>query len=209
MIEINLIPVNQRKKDSGASQALVFLDLPKEFVLGCSSLFIFVLIAIHLVLLGIWFTKSARLKIAETQWQNMSTDKKSLDLISKNIKESKAKIVMINDNVTKKSLMWSQKLNILSDSMPKGVWFRKISYSNNSLTIEGNAYSKAHDEIATIGNFVSNLKKDTVFIKDFESLELNTITRVKKNETEIADFSITAKGKEIFSSTPANKKAKK
>ncbi len=192
MIEINLIPANLRKKDKRGSEALAFMNLPKEFVLGCLTLFILILFIMHASLLGLWLSKSARHNLSQSQWNQMAGDKMTIDTIDKQLKDLKAKIALISKNTSKNSIIWSQKLNIISDSVPKGVWLRKISWTKNDLLIEGNAYLPSQ-EIAIVGNFVSSLKKDKEFMKDFKSLELNSISRIKKGATEVADFSISAK----------------
>jgi hypothetical protein len=53
--------------------------------------------------------------------------------------------------------------------------------------------SKNHDEITNVGNFVFALKKDEVFMKDFSSLEVNSIQRGKRNAIEVTDFTVMAK----------------
>jgi hypothetical protein len=45
-------------------------------------------------------------------------------------------------------------------------------------------------------------------MKDFSSLELNSITRIKKGETELADFSMTAKTKEAMNMEASKAKTK-
>lgn len=195
MIEINLIPINLRKKENRGSEAFAFINLPREFIFGCGSIFVLVIILIHFILFGLWCAKSTQYAFTQAQWQKMAPDKNAIDAINQEFKDLKAKMTLITDSALKKNIVWSQKLNILSDALPKGVWFKKIAWNESTLIIEGQAYSKFHDEIAIIGNFVSNLKKDINFMKDFSSIELNSISRIKKGVTEVAVFTITVKVK--------------
>jgi len=73
------------------------------------------------------------------------------------------------------------------------LWLRKMVLDKSSLTMEGSAVSKNHDEITNVGNFVSALKKNEAFMKDFSSLEVNSIQRGKRNSIEVADFTVMAK----------------
>ena len=195
MIEINLVPVNLRKRAGSAGNLLSVIDLPRGIVVGVGGLFVFILISIHLLLIGIWGVKFSKHHELESTWQKMSPDKQNLDSINSELKDIKAKTTTITDLTSKKSIRWSEKFNILSNVMPKGVWLRRIFWNNNVLTIEGNAVSKLDDEISLVGSFVANLKKEENFAKDFNSLELNSVTRSKKGSTDVADFTIIAKVK--------------
>lgn len=195
MIEINLVPVNLRKKESQGAGLIRSIDLPKEIFFGLGSLLILLLIVVHVILLVVYLGKFSQSMMYKATWQQMQPEKKHVDDINQNMTDLRKKLATISDLTTKKAMLWSQKLNILSDSLPKGIWLNKISWTNNALTIEGNAYSKLHDEITIVGNFVSNLKRDANFSKDFLSIELNSVNRIKKGATEIAEFKITAKAR--------------
>lgn len=195
MIEINLIPINLRKKDSRNFGIFSILNIPKEFIVGCGGVFVLIIVLIHITLIVLWGFKSTEFAITQAQWQQMSVDRKTVEGINKELKDVKATNTLITGTVSKKVILWSQKLNILSDNLPKGVWFKKIVWNETALVVEGRAYSKSHDEMMTVGNFVSNLKKDTNFMKDFSSIELNSISRVKQGLVEVAIFTITVKVK--------------
>ena len=195
MIEINLVSDNLRKKENRGTGFLKSIDLPKEVIFGLGSLFVVLLVFIHLLLLGIYGFKLSKQFVYKATWQKMLPDKNNIDSIGQEVKDMRNKMATIADITSKKSTLWSQKLNVLSDVMPKGVWIRRIAWDNVALTVEGSAYSKFHDEITTVGNYVSNIKKDDNFTKDFSSIELNSVTRSKKGPTEVVDFKITAKAK--------------
>ena len=195
MIGINLVPPHLRKKSGKGLEVLASIDLPKEILLGAGSLFLLILILIHAVLLGLWTVKFVHQMAYRMVWQGMLPDKNNIDSISQQIKDLKSKMSIITDITSPKTTLWSQKLNIISDAIPKGVWLNKINWSNNTLIIEGSTVSRSNDEISLVGNFVSNLKKSDDFVKDFSSVELNSVNRAKKGMSEVADFIITAKVK--------------
>ncbi len=193
MIEINLVPSNLRKKENRGTEALTTIGLPKEVLFGMGGVFIAILILIHLVLFGMWGGKLVQYMMYKIAWQKMLPAKKNIDSINEERKELRDKMATITDITSKNAILWSQKLNILSDSIPKGIWLTKITWNNTVLTITGSAVSKFHDEIAIVGNLISNLKKEINFTKDFSSIELKSVTRSKKGMTEVADFIITAR----------------
>ena len=49
---------------------------------------------------------------------------------------------MISDMTTDKSVLWAPKFNAISDSLPRGVWIRKMTLDKLGLTIEGSVVSK-------------------------------------------------------------------
>ena len=123
----------------------------------------------------------------------MLPDKKNIDAIGNEAKDLKNKMATITDMTVKRSLSWSMKLNAISDALPKGVWFKRITLQDTTLVLEGSAVSKQKNEIAVVGNFVNTLKKNESFMKDFASLEVNSIQRGKQHNVDIVDFTIAAK----------------
>ena len=195
MIDINLIPPQLRKKENRGIGILSSIDLPKQTLLGAGGIFAALLILIHVLLAGMWVIKATRHVVYKTVWQQMSPDKTTVDSINQEFKDLKSKMSTIADIASKKAFFWSQKLNILSDTIPKGVWIKRISWNNTVLTIEGSSVSRLHDEISLAGDCVANLKKQEAFAKDFSVVELGSVTRGKKGVTEMVDFTITAKTK--------------
>ena len=100
---------------------------------------------------------------------------------------------MISDMTTKKSLLWAPKFNAISDSLPRGLWIRKMTLDKVGLTMEGSVVSKTQNEINNVGMFLSALKQNDDFMKDFSSLEDNSIQGGKNNSVEVTDFSVMAK----------------
>ena len=87
-------------------------------------------------------------------------------------------------------IFWSQKLNEISDSLPRGVWLNKIILSGETLLIQGSAVSKDTTEMVHVHNFTSNLKNLKNFRSYFNDIELELIKTRKVNVTQIADFTI-------------------
>jgi len=191
MININLIPPGLRKNSAGLSAASI--NIPQEILLGVVGGVVFLILTVHLILGAVWLTAAGHLSFDKLQWQKVLSDKSQLDDIYNKSRELRKKISDISDMTVKKIVVWSPKLNVISDVLPRGMWLRKMVLDKGSLTIEGSVVSKNHDEITNVGNFVSALKKNAAFMKDFSSLEVNSIQRGNRSSMEVADFIITAK----------------
>ena len=90
-------------------------------------------------------------------------------------------------------VLWSPKLNEISNQIPRGVWVSKIALNPEMFFIEGSAISKYQDELINVHRFTSNLKKQQLFMGDLTDLELGSIQRRTENRIDIADFLITTK----------------
>ena len=195
MIKINLVTDSLKKQEHPGLGLMDQIELPKEVLLGVGSIFIAGLLLVHAVLAGAWITAESRHISYQISWQKMLPDKSKIDSISQEFKDLQFKISTIDDFAVKKSMMSSRNLNVLSDLMPKGLWLKKIIWDDKAFVIEGSGFSKFNDEITIINDFVSKLNKDEGFIKDFSSIELNSVMRNKKGVLEVVDFKITAKGR--------------
>lgn len=191
MIDINLIPVSQRKKGKGLLGAQ--LNLPREIILGVGAAAICLILAIHVLLIGIWFVKGMGLASLENQWKGVEPDKKAIDAISDEVKSINKKIRATKDFVKTRSSSWAHKLNVLSDVLPKGVWINKLIIDEKALIIQGVAVSKNGNEMTVTGQLNIALKKEPIFAQDFSNIEVNAINKTKYNNTDVSQFTLTAK----------------
>ena len=194
MIDINLIPAALRKNDKGNANSLT-INIPHNVLLGVGSGLILLVVTVNLFLGLVWLIGFGRLSACNAEWQKLAADKTVLDAIYKESGDLKNKIKMISDMTTKKSVLWAPKFNAISDALPRGLWIRRMTLDKTSLTMEGSVVSKNRNEINNVGLFLSALKQNNGFIKDFSSLEVNSIQRGKSNSVEVTDFTVMAKVK--------------
>jgi Tfp pilus assembly protein PilN len=193
MIDINLIAPHLRKKEK--SRLLGKMNIPLEFIIGCGGGLLVLLGVIHVLLLFINIGKLAQHKALQKQWETMRPGKENVDSVVSEMRLFQGKYQAIEDISGKSSLSWAQKLNILSNSLPRGVWLKKIALNEKMLFIEGSAISKETTEIISIHHLTSNLKGEGAFLEHFTDLELGSIQRRKIKNVEIADFVLTMKVK--------------
>ena len=194
MININLTPPHLRKKKE-KGKLLGKVNIPLEIIIGSGGGLLVLLGVIHVFLLFINIGKLAQHKSLQSQWETISPGKENVDSVVNEMREFQGKYKAIEEISGQSSLSWSQKLNILSNSLPRGIWLRKISLNDEMFFIEGSAISKETTEIISIHRLTSNLKANNDFAQHFTDLELGSIQRRKIKTVEIADFVITMKVK--------------
>lgn len=193
MININLIPPHLRKKEK--NRLLGKVNIPLDVIIGCGGGLLVLLGIVHVLLLFVNIGKLAQHKALQKQWETMRPGKENVDSVVNEMRVFQNKYKAIEEITGKSGLSWARKLNILSDSLPRGVWLKKIALNEKMLFIEGSAISKETTEIISIHHLTSNLKEDGNFMKHFTDLELGSIQRRKIKNVEIADFVITTKVK--------------
>jgi Tfp pilus assembly protein PilN len=191
MIEINLIPAQYKKKKS--TGLLGGSRIPPEVVVGSAGGLLILLVIFHIALLFINVSKLAQQKSLNKKWEEMQPQKIAVDIILNQLRELQANIKTINEATKKDGLEWAEKLNIISDSLPKGVWLSKLSLKDDVLFIEGSAVSKQQREMINVHLFDSNLKSNKNFLEHFKDFEPGSIQRRKVQNMEMADFLITIK----------------
>ncbi len=195
MIEINLLPerLRKRKKHFGQMQAI---NLPIELIIGLIGGLICLLIVIHVILFTFTIGMKVKFSGLSRQWQELEPAKKKVDAIKEEIDSIEAKFGYINSLKANKNISWSKKLNVISDSMVRGMWLSRVYFGESVLRIEGSVVSKKSEEMINVGKFASNLKENKDFYSDIKDLELTFIQRRNIKSVEVADFLITAGVKE-------------
>ena len=192
MIDINLVPSDLRKARKG-KHFLGKINIPLEIIIGCGGGFLILLAMVHVGVLLINLGKVAHLKTLQYQWEAMSSDKKNVDSVVNEMRIFQGKFKALEDIARKGELSWAQKLNLLSNNIPRGMWFKKIVLSDKTLFIEGSTIAQGVNEIVSVSRLIAKLKDDAAFMENFTDLELGSIQRRRIKNVEIADFVITMK----------------
>ena len=193
MIKINLVPENLRKKRKAPVIPTIAFNLPVEATIGLIGGLIVLLIMGHVALFMLTCQKIAQKRNLDKEWETLFPSKQKVDLTTNELRALQGKKSAM-DKITKgQRILWSPKLNSISDSIPKGVWLKKIALDQGALTIEGSAVSKIAEEMISIGELTTNLKAQNRFITHMKNLEVGSIQRRKIEAVEISDFSIVAK----------------
>ena len=191
MIEINLIsPELRKKKKSGL---LGGMQIPLEIVVGSAGGLFVLLIFVHISLLVINVMKLGAHKRLEGQWTKILPDKTKADGVIGKMRQLKNKQTALVKAIQPSDISWAQKLNLVSDLLPRGVWLSKVALNNYIFYLDGSAISRVNNEMINVHTFTSNLKSNAAFMKSFVELDVGSIQTRTVDKTNVADFLITLK----------------
>ena len=197
MIEINLLPEVYKTKTEEKHQRI-----PVQLILLSINA---LLLAVFLIITALNLSRSITLHALNTRLKGLAPEQQKIIAIQNKTANLKITNALFSPWATNRFL-WSKKLNLLSDSIIPGIWFRQLSLEKEKLTqaqiqsgltqgnkflkIEASAVSVAHDEMGIIGNFVRNLKLNKEFFQDFKGIELEGVLRRQIETVEIMDFTL-------------------
>jgi Tfp pilus assembly protein PilN len=195
MIEINLLPTGIRRGNRKRGLSGGF-RIPLEVVIGLGGGLLMLIVVTHVVLLGINLLKVKEFRDLQAQMQDISVAKQEVEALLSDIRATEKTFDDISKVTRQRQILWSPKFNTISDILPRGVWLKRIAFSNGVLNIQGSAISRQSNEIANVHVFTANLKDSGEVFADFDNFELGSIRRRSVGKVEVADFILTAPIKE-------------
>jgi Tfp pilus assembly protein PilN len=193
MIKLNFIPEYERRDKSGLLSA--GWAIPLEVIIGILVAAVGLIVLIHISLGCLAGFKVAQQQILQVKWNAMAADKKAVDDIFNESKALQTKFSTLQPITSQVNFQWAHLLNDISDSVPKGIWLREISFNRGILNISGSSVSKIKNEMISAGNFVSALKEKPTMRESFTGIDIDSIQRREDTALSIADFSLKAKQK--------------
>ena len=167
MIEINLLPPELRKKRikvNFSTQGLWFI-LP--LIIG---IFVF----IHLVLASLVLVKNIQKGSLNRKWTAESSSKERVDSWKKEFNLANQDSRTINSLIDQR-VIYADKLKIMSELLPGGIWFTRLEIKKNSFTLEGSVVSLESTHMSTLRYYIERLKEDPEFFSDFASFKLGPV----------------------------------
>ena len=195
MVQINLLPVTAKKKQK----------IKAELKIKVGPL-IFALVGVVLVVVICWtilgirlFGQRKQLTQRQEQLSTLMSSLKNLDQQNQDKRQFQRRLEFLEAEL-KREVFWAESLNRLSNLVPSGIWFKKISLHTVkekllkkyvSLRIDGSVVSLRGEEmIDLIGGFMNALKKDELFSEQFSEIKLLSSKRSKSGKFEIMNFSL-------------------
>lgn len=179
MIEINLLPLELREK-----KKITLGKFPSSkqilLALGC-------LILLHLLLYIFTVLGEVRVNKLNKKWLALASQRAEIAQVKSELAKANENIPLF-EQLIKERILWSKKLNKISDLLVSGVWLNEVSLDAGYLIIRASAASRTKDEPALIGKFMQNLKDDTLFSAEFSGIELGPIKKRFIAQTEVMDF---------------------
>lgn len=215
MIEINLVPEELLRK----RRAFKMPDITLAFMPMLIGIIGFVIL-MHLVLVLTLKIKTSSYERMTKEWEELKPQKKSVELAREKKAETKNKVNAI-ESLMARNILWSKKLNQLSDLIVPGIWFTSISIDRKVVIVEpskapqagikrfasertyipylkikGEVSSLYGEELAIIATFINELKNDNDFFSNFSNIELGSTELHSIGEIEVTAFNINCYFKE-------------
>jgi len=126
----------------------------------------------------------------------------------KNQQEALEKKISLLEELSSHEFFWVDKMDDLSDCLPRGVWLNDLSLNKKKitqevakgkneeseqtiLTIKGSAIAqRIEDAVSYIGEFVNALKQKPSFSKDFSEIKLNAIYKGTIGKSDVMNFEL-------------------
>ena len=195
MVQINLLPVEAKKRHKGKIEFKIKLGP----VLG-------VLIGVMLIIIVVWASLAMQLSAKEKKLSRLDEQLDSLGFTLDKLdqleeeRETLLSKLEFMDKTLKTEVLWAKNLNRLSNLLPPGIWIKSIilhtvTEGNLSqylkLDITGSAIAVADKEpIDAIGGLMTTIKQDEIFSDQFSEIELISSQRGKFGEIVSMDFKL-------------------
>jgi len=185
MIEINLLPPELLVRSKKIREEKIDI---KKILVGIPAVFS-LLIIIHIYLGIVNISLGLKYAQLDKRWKATETQRKELDILKKeyNVFTQDSSTIA---NLNKAKINWAEKLNLLSIKLPQGIWFNDLQIINKDFVLKGSVFYLAKQELTLINKFLSNLKENSEFFKDFQLLELGTVQREVVGGYDILNFSL-------------------
>lgn len=203
MIDINLVPEQYRKKRRAAAIVESVGGLPKEVMIGLVGAFTVVLIIVFLIFQGYVALRVASRNDLKRQLAAIDKEKQNVENVIKEMKALKDRARTLETVAAPYAIFWAEKINVISNELPRSIWLTKFALEGQSVIIEGSAVSKMKTEITDIHSFMGKLKANKEFMNKLRNLDLEMIKARNVETLTVADFKITA---EVISDTVKNGK---
>jgi Tfp pilus assembly protein PilN len=181
MIEINLLQeeLKVKAKKTDVNQKYLLLLAPPAILV--ILLFLHLLFGIKGILIG------QQLNFLNKKWTQLQPQLKQLEVYREEFEPSTADGKALQQFLAER-VFWSEKLNKLSLYLPNGIWFTSFSLSDKEFVLNGSVVSLQTETMSLVNTFIGNLKKDTLFYSNFQSLQLSSAQSKQIGSYEVLDF---------------------
>jgi len=220
MIEINLLPEENRKKHSSARMNISAMSMPSLPIISIAMWAVAAVLIVQLIIFAVGVMGGATFKSLKLEYKAMLPKKLETEKLKVQVDATNKKVSAIDELMVKR-FSWEKKLNALSDSMIPGIWLTQLRYDekltevpksreagapakrrgaskpapekilSRYLVLQGAASGMGEEGTALVGRFIKSLKDDPEFYSDFSDIELGAIKREKMDDQEIMTFEIT------------------
>ncbi len=184
MLNVNLLPESYRKPK--ISPVRQFHRSPLFLLIAV------VLVAIIVVLAGIWQVNQVRLVQLNGRLQQLAAQKQTVEELRQSLQTLRGQDAVFQ-RLSSQRRQWAKVLNAFSDLVPDNVWFTDLSLDQQNLVVQGSAVAQSGEEMVKIGQFVQGLKASPEIASLIQDIQIESIKSVQQKEVEIVEFTLTCK----------------
>src|SRR3989338_2350541 len=216
MPQINLLSPEAKKKESRPAivdAAKVELSQLMRTAIAISVICLVAMLFVWTLLLLSISKKEKILVALKKKTEVLATNPKEMERLKKE-KVALEKKVDVIDELSSRKFFWFEKLELIADLIPDGVWLADISSVQQKsgksdakprtvklkpetptekavIVIRGSAVAyKIQDAVSIIANFIKRLQENKNFAKDFKEIKLNTINKSILGGLDIMKFEL-------------------
>lgn len=200
MITINLLPKELRPRRK--------ITIPAKCMTFIAGGIVVILIFIHILVAMMINREKGKLAFLKKEYERIKPEYERVLKLKSDKENLEAKIALM-DKLMAQRLLWSKKLNQLSDLMPPNVWLsslsiisrpekqtvggKEVTIDRKKLLIRGKTYSgKGEKMLGHEGDFMDRIEGHEGFFKDFEeNVEFISTQRETIGQTDIMKFEFT------------------
>lgn len=199
MITINLLPKELRPRRK--------ITIPAKCMTFIAGGIVVILIFIHILVAMMINREKGKLAFLKKEYERIKPEYERVLKLKSDKENLEAKIALM-DKLMAQRLLWSKKLNQLSDLMPPNVWLsslsiisrpekqtvggKEVTIDRKKLLIRGKTYSgKGEKMLGQQGDFMRRIEGHEAFFKDFENVEFISTERETIGQAEIMKFEFT------------------
>jgi Tfp pilus assembly protein PilN len=182
MIEINLLPEELKPK-----QEKLNILLLRQVLLMIIPAAIGLLIIIHLYLGGLFLFKTLQHKSLNRNWAQLEHQRERVSQWKSQYKVSSHQTEYVNKLLASRITI-SDKMQSLSEVLPKGVWFNRLNFKQQEIHLEGSVVSLNKEQMRLLNLFINQLKENYPFFKNTISVKLGRINMRTIGGFSVMDF---------------------
>jgi len=181
MIKINLLPLSVRKKET-------VQKVPLPAIIYFVTL---IVIVIHLFFFVLTVYKKGQFASLSRTWERMLPQFNEISGLKDNLAVNREKS-RVMEYILARNIYFTEFFNKINQSVPKGLWLNRLSFSSNGLVIGGSVFSFGTEEVSLVNKFFNSLQNDDFFLNNFNNFNLDSVQRRVIKQYEVIDFLLSA-----------------
>lgn len=182
MITVNLLPEGYRKPTTTSIRQFHRSPL----AIGIAGL----LIGVGVLLAALGALDQLRLRGLQARVYTLDPKRRVIDEVKIAIARLQEQ-ERVFEQLDRRRSQWAQRLNVLSDMTPDGIWFSDLALdAQGTLTLQGAAISQGREEMASVNQLVQSLRADPQFSPVVRDIQIASIQNVQEGEIELMEFTL-------------------